>query len=69
MLLGMDMIWLEAECSRYEFFADVVAQTNPDIGLVGLDADPTKALDLIGRLHDARRTAPSWWSARRTTGN
>ena len=24
MLLGMDMIWLEAECSRYEFFADVV---------------------------------------------
>ena len=34
MLLGMDMIWLEAECSRYEFFADVVAQTNPDIGLV-----------------------------------
>ena len=37
MLLGMDMIWLEAECSRYEFFADVVAQTNPDIGLVALD--------------------------------
>jgi pilus assembly protein CpaE len=33
MLLGMDSIWLEAECSRYEFFADVVAQTNPDIGL------------------------------------
>ena len=38
MLLGMDMIWLEAECSRYEFFADVVAQTNPDIGLVALDS-------------------------------
>ena len=31
MLLGMEMIWLEAECSRYEFFADVVAQTTPDI--------------------------------------
>ena len=29
MLLGMDMIWLEAECSRYEFFADVVAQPIP----------------------------------------
>ena len=50
MLLGMDMIWLEAECSRYEFFADVVAQTNPDIGLVAIDADPQKALDLVARL-------------------
>ena len=39
MLLGMDMIWLEAECSRYEFFSDVVAQTDPDIGLVAIDAD------------------------------
>ncbi len=50
MLLGMDMIWLEAECSRYEFFADVVAQTNPDIGLVAIDSDPQKALDLVSRL-------------------
>ncbi len=50
MLLGMDMIWLEAECSRYEFFADVVAQTNPDIGLVAIDADPQKALELVTRL-------------------
>ncbi len=53
MLLGMDMIWLEAECSRYEFFADVVAQTNPDIGLVAIDADPQKALDLVMRLGSA----------------
>ena len=50
MLLGMDLIWLEAECSRYEFFADVVAQTNPDIGLVAIDSDPEKALELVGRL-------------------
>ncbi len=50
MLLGMDMIWLEAECSRYEFFSDVVAQTNPDIGLVAIDSDPQKALDLVMRL-------------------
>lgn len=50
MLLGMDMIWLEAECSRYEFFADVVAQTNPDIGLVAIDGDVDKALDLVSRL-------------------
>ena len=52
-LLGMDMVWLEAECSRYEFFADVVAQTNPDIGMVAIDADPQKALDLVTRLTTA----------------
>lgn len=51
MLLGMDMVWLEAECSRYEFFSDVVAQTHPDIGIVSLDHNPEKALELIARLH------------------
>jgi len=50
MLLGMDMIWLEAECSRYEFFADVVAQTDPDIGLVAIDESPDKALTLVEQL-------------------
>lgn len=49
-LLGMDMVWLEAECSRYEFFADVVGQTSPDIGIVSLDADPPKGLELVARL-------------------
>lgn len=53
MLLGMEMIWLEAECSRYEFFADVVAQTNPDIGLVAMDSDPDKALDLVSHLAES----------------
>ncbi|HEX5446379.1 MAG TPA: response regulator, partial [Pirellulales bacterium] len=52
MLLGMDRVWLEAECSRYEFFADVVAQTHPDIGIVALDQDPDKALDLVARLNE-----------------
>ena len=50
LLLGMDMIWLEAECSRYEFFADVIAQTQPDIGIVALDQDPDKALNLVSKL-------------------
>ena len=53
MLLGMDMIWLEAECSRYEFFSDVAAQTNPDIGLVALDSDPDRALELVTRLSES----------------
>ncbi|EAQ76931.1 response regulator [Blastopirellula marina] len=52
-LLSMEVIWLEAECSRYEFFADVVGQTNPDIGIVSLDASPEKGLALIEELHDA----------------
>jgi pilus assembly protein CpaE len=55
MLLGMDVVWLEAECSRYEFFADVVGQTNPDIGVVCLDGDPIKAVSLIATI---RSTVP-----------
>lgn len=50
MLLGMDIVWLEAECSRYEFFPDVIAQSAPDVGMVNLDADPQKAVALLNRL-------------------
>lgn len=52
-LLGMDTVWLEAECSRYEFFADVVAQTHPDIGIVSLNHDPEKALTLVNQLRES----------------
>src|SRR5262245_60994265 len=52
-LLGLDMVWLEAECSRYEFFTDVVAQTHPDIGLVALDHDADKALQLVSKLNQS----------------
>lgn len=55
LLLGMDTIWLEAECSRYEFFPDVVSQSAPDVGMVSLDGDPEKALALLQRM---RRDAP-----------
>lgn len=50
LLLGIDSVWLEAECSNYDYFADVAMQTQPDIALVALDADPEKGLDLIGRV-------------------
>lgn len=50
MLLGMDVVWLEAECSRYEFFPDVVAQSAPDVGVVSLDSDPEKAIALLERM-------------------
>ena len=49
-LLGLDTVWLEAECSRYEFFADVVGQTKPDVGFVALDSNPDQALELVAEL-------------------
>lgn len=53
LLLGMDIVWLEAECSRYEFFPDVVGQTEPDVGIICLDDDPNKAIDLIRKVNEA----------------
>jgi pilus assembly protein CpaE len=50
MLLGMERVWLEAECSRYEFFADVVAQTHPDVGIIAIDHDVDKSLDLVAKV-------------------
>jgi pilus assembly protein CpaE len=53
-LLGMESIWLEAECSRYEFFIDVVRQSSPDVAVISLDSDQNKALHLITQLaHEA----------------
>ncbi|MBL8816961.1 MAG: AAA family ATPase [Planctomyces sp.] len=54
MLLGIDTVWLEAECSRYEFFMDVVQQTRPDIALVNVDTNPTRAVQLVGEVTRAQ---------------
>ncbi len=50
LVVGMDTMWLDAECSRYEFFSDVLLQSQPDIAIVSLDADPDKALAVLARL-------------------
>jgi pilus assembly protein CpaE len=50
LLLGVETVWLEAECSRYEFFFDVVHQSHPDVAVVALDSDQNKALQLISQL-------------------
>ena len=50
MLLGMDTVWLEADCSRYEFFPDVIEQTAPDVGVISLDSDTQKSIRLVERL-------------------
>ncbi len=46
-LIGMDKIWLEADCSRYEFFSEIVEQTNPDVAIIDIDSDEERALGLI----------------------
>jgi pilus assembly protein CpaE len=51
LLLGMESVWLEVECARYEFFFDVIRESNPDVALVSLDADQNKALQLISQLN------------------
>src|SRR5262245_20718730 len=38
-LLGLESIWLEAECSRYEFFYDVIQQSSPHVVMISLDND------------------------------
>jgi pilus assembly protein CpaE len=49
-LLGMESVWLEAESPRYEFFLDVIQQSSPDVVMISLDSDQTKALQLITQL-------------------
>lgn len=50
LLLGVESVWIEAECTRYEFFMDVVQQSTPDVAIVSLDADQNKALQLIAQV-------------------
>ena len=53
LLLGVDFVWLEAECARYEFFVDVISQSMPDLAVVVLDADRNRALQLITQIATA----------------
>lgn len=46
-LIGMEKVWLEADCSRYEFFDEIVEKTTPDVALIDLDSDDAVALQLI----------------------
>jgi pilus assembly protein CpaE len=50
LLLGVDFVWLDNECARYEYFADVIQSALPDLAIVALDGDKTKALNLVGQL-------------------
>lgn len=50
LLLGIESVWIDAESPRYEFFLDVIQQSNPDLSIVALDSDQAKALQLISQL-------------------
>ncbi len=39
LLLGVDFVWLEAECTRYEYFFDVIQGSMPDLAIVSLDRE------------------------------
>jgi pilus assembly protein CpaE len=69
MILGLDSVWLEAECSRYEFFGDVIGQTNPDIGFVAMDSNPDKALELVGALTKSAPNCAILVTSSSTDGN
>src|SRR6516162_5807964 len=57
-LLGMEAVWLDAECTRYEFALDVIRQSGPDVVLISLDTDQIKALNLITALAAEMPEAP-----------
>ncbi len=57
-LLGIESVWLEAECARYEFFFDVISQSSPDVVIVSLDSDQNKAQTLIGQLSQVSPDLP-----------
>jgi pilus assembly protein CpaE len=58
LLLGVDSIWIEAECARYEFFPDIVEQSKPEVVVIALDSDPNKAVALVKQLHQEHPALP-----------
>ena len=69
LLLGIDSVWLEAECSRYEFFTDIVNQTSPDLALVVLDSDTPRGLALIGQITQQKPNCAVLAVSRSTEGS
>lgn len=68
-LLGLDTVWLEAECSRYAFFKDVLDQTSPDVGFISMDDDPDQAIALIEELSREKPEVTLLVASSSTDGN
>jgi pilus assembly protein CpaE len=56
-LLSMDNVWLEAECSRYEFFPEMVDQSEAEVAVIALDEDPSKSLPLVERISQTSKAS------------
>lgn len=50
LLLGVDFVFLDSECKRYEAFCDIVVEAPPELAVIHLDADKAKALQLVLQL-------------------
>lgn len=68
-LLGLESVWLEAECSRYAFFKDVLKQTNPDVAFIAMDSDADQAIDLIDDLTRSHPTVTVLVASSSTDGS
>ncbi len=53
-LLGVDEVWLEADCSRYDSFQDVIEQTSPDVAVIDLDSNSEKAIAVVQAVKTAQ---------------
>ncbi len=67
-LVGMDQVWLEADCSRYDAFEDIVGQTTPDIAIIDIDSDDAEALQLIEALSNSQPNCGIIVVSRQTDG-
>jgi pilus assembly protein CpaE len=68
-LMGLDVVWLEAECSRYAFFGDVLAQTNPDVAIVAMDGDANQAIELVESISHTHANVTVLVASSSTDGN
>lgn len=68
-LLGLETIWLDAECSRYAFFKDVLEQTNPDVAFIAMDGDPDEAVRLVEEISQAKPGVALLVASSSTDGN
>ena len=55
-LIGMDQVWLEADSSRYELFPEIVEQAKPDVAIIDIDDDESKALALVEKIAKSHPT-------------
>lgn len=68
-VMDLSTVWLEAECSRYEFFVDAVKQTAPDVGVICLDDDPQQGLAIISELGEVAPKVSILVASSSTDGN